>query len=422
MWTERKYAAYGRILMAGGAGLLYFTVYAMYFFSATGVLHSQVVDLLLLCLVAAGVIVYSLRYRSEAVTFGAFALGYLTAHVGSITEFSLGALLLLTAALAVVCIVRGWNVLLGCGLLATYLTHFRWVVSAAPGAGHERALIALLLLTAYWVLYALPPLLAHPAADSEIVPTAEILGVLNGIFWVALAGGTLERLIDNPWAVALFAAVVTHTALTVAARLRSRRLSLQATYGAMAAVFHTLGVKIHYDGLVAVALWLLPAAGSVWIANRGRVTWLRVTALIVYWLPALHYLATPRVHGLPGSWAGTVFSAIWPWLPPLALVAVAVWARATDRDQREPATDRVLTGLANGIAIVVIWTAFHILLPESLRPIMLALVAVLIASWSAVRADRTIQWMGAATAAASLVPLWNTLSKASAAWPGALDA
>jgi hypothetical protein len=72
-----RYKIFARGLLGGGWAALYFTTYAMQAVDAAKVIYNPVLGGLLLLAVAAGMIVHSLRYRSQTVTglayFAAFA-------------------------------------------------------------------------------------------------------------------------------------------------------------------------------------------------------------------------------------------------------------------------------------------------------------------------------------------------------------
>ena len=74
VWLERKatYRIFARGGIGGGWALTFFTTYAMHHMSAARVVHSLVLDLVLMLLVAAGMVAHSLRYSSQTVTGLAF--------------------------------------------------------------------------------------------------------------------------------------------------------------------------------------------------------------------------------------------------------------------------------------------------------------------------------------------------------------
>src|SRR5579859_758359 len=67
IWLERRptYRVFARAGIGGGWALLFFTTYAMHHLEATRIISSLIADLLLMLAVAAGMVLHSLRYRSQ---------------------------------------------------------------------------------------------------------------------------------------------------------------------------------------------------------------------------------------------------------------------------------------------------------------------------------------------------------------------
>jgi len=125
---RETYANYGKVLLAGAWAITYFTTYAMHHFDASRIIASQLVDLCLLAVVAAGIIAHSLRYKSEALTAMALLIGYLTSVVGDIGPFTLASAGILALITLAVVYKMGWVRLIFLGILLTYLTHGVWVI------------------------------------------------------------------------------------------------------------------------------------------------------------------------------------------------------------------------------------------------------------------------------------------------------
>lgn len=129
-YLQRRYATYGKVLIGGGWSLLYFTTYAMHHIKATRLIESEIVGLFLLGIVAALMILVSLKYKSKALTSLAFFLGYLTAAISGVTPFTLSAILILAAALVIVVYRMEWGDIAVAGVIATYATHLLWLSSS----------------------------------------------------------------------------------------------------------------------------------------------------------------------------------------------------------------------------------------------------------------------------------------------------
>src|SRR5690606_19998078 len=92
----RNYA-YG--LVGGGWAGLYFTTFAMHAVPGARILESEIAAVSLLSLVAGGMIVHSLRYRSQTVTSLAYIVAYATLALSPLSGFAIAAALPLAASL-----------------------------------------------------------------------------------------------------------------------------------------------------------------------------------------------------------------------------------------------------------------------------------------------------------------------------------
>ncbi|MFH0828449.1 MAG: DUF2339 domain-containing protein, partial [Candidatus Omnitrophota bacterium] len=124
---KEKFISYGRVLLGGAWAIIYFTTYAMYHFEASRVINSQLLDLLLLAAVAAGIIWHSLRYRSEELCSVAILVGYLTATLGNVNYFTILSCLILAVTSVFLLYRMQWVKLIYLGIILTYSTHFFWV-------------------------------------------------------------------------------------------------------------------------------------------------------------------------------------------------------------------------------------------------------------------------------------------------------
>lgn len=107
-------------LIGGGWACLYLTAFA-----AHGVEASQVVDdafsgMLLMLIVAAGMILHSLRFSSETATGLAFLLAFISLFVSEVTLFSEIAAVLLTISMLILSFYYSWSQLAVAGLILTY--------------------------------------------------------------------------------------------------------------------------------------------------------------------------------------------------------------------------------------------------------------------------------------------------------------
>ncbi len=121
--SKEAWKTFGRVILAGGWGVLYFTAYAMRFVAASEVIHSTPVAVALLMAVATGAVLFSLRYKQEWTTAFAFLLIYLSLGMAAVelqAPFTLPAALVASAALGYLAWHMGWARLLGLGALASW--------------------------------------------------------------------------------------------------------------------------------------------------------------------------------------------------------------------------------------------------------------------------------------------------------------
>ena len=171
IFVERreKYRVFARGLLGGGWAALYFTTYAMHAVAATKVIDSPVIGTLLLIAVAAGMIVHSLRYRSQTVTGLSYFIAFVTLAIAPVTTLSVVALIPLAASLLYVAYRFSWTEMALFGLVATWGTLISRGDSGAP------AWQAQTLFTIYWLLFEIFDLLrtarrSASACESAIMP------------------------------------------------------------------------------------------------------------------------------------------------------------------------------------------------------------------------------------------------------------
>lgn len=144
--------------IGGGWALLYFTTYAIYHVPAARVLSSASLDLILLLIVAAAIVVHTLRYDSQVVSGLAFLLAFSTINISHGDVYSLFAGLILTAGLVVVAVRRRWFEMEIAGMVAAYLNHYLWLrPTIEPMNGHVHLFSGFVasaaLLYSYWLIF-----------------------------------------------------------------------------------------------------------------------------------------------------------------------------------------------------------------------------------------------------------------------------
>jgi hypothetical protein len=173
------YRLFGRGLIGGGWAALYTTVYAMQALEAAKVITNDLLGATLLLVVAVGMIVHSLKYRSQTVSGLAYFIAFGTLAITPLTAFSVLALIPLAASLLYVAYRFGWSEMALFGLLATYGT------CASRGDTGAPLWSALTVFSIYWLLFEAFDLMR--AARRSDRPAERALMPFNALAFMALA-------------------------------------------------------------------------------------------------------------------------------------------------------------------------------------------------------------------------------------------
>ena len=257
--TNDRYRILARASAAGGWALLYFVSYAIYHVPAAHIIDSRELDFFLMLVVAAAIIGYSLRYRSEATTALALVLSYLTVDIHHTSVYSLAASIVLALTVVVLALRMKWYALELFGILATYFNHLLWLWPVVESRVPNRALFpefwtSVGLLVFYWLLFRLSYIYRQlPDENQERLSTASalangfcLLGLLKyqsvhpeWAFWGLLALGTAELILA-----------------TLATRRRRAAFIVLATLGSVLLV---AAIPFRYSGSNLSLLWLAAA-------------------------------------------------------------------------------------------------------------------------------------------------------------------
>jgi uncharacterized membrane protein len=114
-----RYRIFSYPSIGGGWALLFFTTYALNHVPAMRIVDSLSTDLILMLLVALGMVVHTLRYRSQVVTGLSFMLAYWTVSLSNDNVYSLSAGVILAMGLVAIVIKMGWFELEVFGILSS---------------------------------------------------------------------------------------------------------------------------------------------------------------------------------------------------------------------------------------------------------------------------------------------------------------
>ncbi len=293
--SRERYRMFARGLLGGGWAGLYVTVYAMHSVEAARVIASPVWGAFLLLAVATGMIVHSLRYRSQTVTGLAYFVAFGTLAITDMSTLPFVALVPLAASLLYVAHRFRWIRMALLGLIATYAVVIIRGDTGAP-LWQAQAIFAV-----YWLLFEIFDVL-HPEAWLLPINAVGFLG-LSLLKWQTAAP-------DRVWM--LLAATAGAYALSGVARVRSGKWHGAATLTAAlaaGAVFQKLDHQWIASALVVEAE-IFYLAGI-----RLRAPYLRWLGTSLFGVEALRLVARD-IWDLPGS----------QWAPVASLDAIVFYA------------------------------------------------------------------------------------------------
>lgn len=257
--SNERYRILARASAAGGWALLFFISYAIYHVPAAHVIDSRELDFLLMLLVAAAIVWYSLRYRSQTTTALALVLSYLTVGIHHTSFYSLAASVILALTVVALALRMQWFALELFGILATYFNHLLWVWPVIEPMGPNRTefpefRLSVALLAFYWLLFRLSYIYRKIADENEERLSAAS-ALVNGFCLLAL----LRYQSIHPewafWALLVLGAVELGLSVLAARRRRTAFLVL-ATLGSALLV---AAIPFRYSGSSLSLLWLVGA-------------------------------------------------------------------------------------------------------------------------------------------------------------------
>jgi hypothetical protein len=309
--SRERYRIFARGLLGGGWAGLYVTVYAMHAVESARVIDSPVLGAILLVAVASGMIVHSLRYRSQTVTGLAYFVAFGTLAVTDMTSLPFLALVPLAASLLYVAHRFLWTRMAMLGLIATYAVV---VIRGDTGAPLWQAQT---IFAVYWLLFEAFDVL-HPEAWLLPINAAGFLG-LSVLKWQTAAPDRLWILLAVSACAYLVSAVARirsgkwHGAATLTAALAAasifQKLDRQWIASALvveAELFYIAGIRLRAPylrwlgtslfgvealRLLAIDMWMLPVGQWAPVAS--------VDAVVFYANRALY--AADQFYGYAGA-------------------------------------------------------------------------------------------------------------------------
>lgn len=310
VFMERKpgYRILGRAGIGGGWALAFFTAYAMYHVEATRVFTSQAPDLLLMLVVAAAMVVHTLRYRSQVVTGLAFLLAFSTLTISQVTVYSLTAGAILALGMVVIVWRMQWFELEIFGIAAAYGNHWWWLRRIIEPMGNHKHpfpefLTSAAILLFYWAIFRISYIIRKCDGRQEKVST--IAALLNS---AALLGLMKYQSVHPEWAFwALLVMGTVELGLGVLPITRRRRAAflILATIGVTLLV---AAIPFRFTGARLDALWLLEAEALLLAGIFVREVLFRRLGMIAAMLVPIYLLSGDagwllgfRCYGVPAA-------------------------------------------------------------------------------------------------------------------------
>ena len=191
IWLEHRerYQLLGRAGIGGGWALLFFTTYAMHHVTPMKVMESNTLNCVLMLIVAAAMVVHTLRYRSQVVTGLAFLLAFSTVALSQDTVYALAAGVILALSVAAIALRMSWFELEIFGILASYANHFYWLHKHYPDgtAGHTFPEFwpSAIILILYWSIFRIS-YVARRVASPRQESLSTIAAIANTMLLLAI--------------------------------------------------------------------------------------------------------------------------------------------------------------------------------------------------------------------------------------------
>lgn len=319
--AERRteYRMFSRGVMAAGWALTFFTTFALYHIPAARVLDSQVLDLVLMLVVASGMVAHALRYQSQVVTGLAFLFAFATVAISHDTAFTLSAGLVLAIASATIAVRMHWFQLEVGAIVATYINHFLWLpilANSTPDQALPRFYSSLALLVVYWLTFRASYIARRGVASGDEQWSA--LGAVLNTGGVMVVSSQYPL---SPWVV--FSALIALGAVDacLAQIVCARRVAF-ITLVTMSVAMIAAAFPLTFGARTVSLAWLIEAEALVLIGVRSRDGLFTRLGVMASVLAGLHVL---------GADVGPILDArgsVWPHPsdPILAFILMAVAA------------------------------------------------------------------------------------------------
>ncbi|MCB1226052.1 MAG: DUF2339 domain-containing protein [Verrucomicrobiales bacterium] len=341
-WLEKRVAAFGRLISAGGLGLFFFTAFAAYGLEATKVIENPVLGLLAQAVAVVLVAGWSLWKKDESVAAMAVVLGHVACVFSSahdLHSMMLTGLVLIAATAAGFHVLRGWLWPLGLAIAGGWIGML-WQAGTEWSEHRPELAVVLGWITALVVVFEVALVLGErrfPSLSEAARKTSHRLAMANSSLAVATAWlgvrwiypSTVEA---GEWSAAyLLLAIV--TALFAAVRWRMEKGGHVAeVFFLKASALLALFVVQQFQGPTR---WLSLATQTLillWSYRRNGRRWIEIgTGLL--WIAALGVMVHDWLHAGPlTSWSFASAAHAIGWLSVVILALVVALHEAWEKE------------------------------------------------------------------------------------------
>ncbi len=364
--SREVYRILARGLLGGGWALAYTTTYALHNVEAVRLVESPGVGFFLLFLVAAGMVLHSLRYQSEVVTGLAYAVAFASVALSRMNIGTMGATALLAASLVVVLWRQRWYHLEPLAILATYGVHWVWLWQVFEYIGGHRpfpdSTASSVLLTLYWLMYLVSHFLRGEEEPVQKL-SLTISFVLNAGGFLAVMG--YQSLYPHLKFWFLLGVGIGYLALAWVTWSMGRRLGflLHSTLGSALTL---VAVPYRYGGARLELVWLAEAQALLYVGLRAadahlrKLGWAALAVLVTY--VTFHDLSPRMAYWAPPNYAlGSLLAALAAAFYFNARLAPRLLEESADETDRLAA--QVSAPVATGFLAAAIWVAMPFMWP-----------------------------------------------------------
>lgn len=325
-----KYRVPARGLLGGGWAALYSTTYAAHAIEAARVIASPTLATVLLSAVALGMILHSLRYRSQVVTGVAYFVAFVTLAITQLTFFAVVALIPLAASLLYLAYRFRWTGVALAGLpcvYGLYLLHAARSSGGSLAVGQTVLLIYWLVFEGFEVFDSMRRRTSNGNPSAVFPLNAICFTAVSAMQWVGASQGTLYQFFALAAGAYLASSLVRALILPptgFAAGLSALDRAVRGSYeGAvtLAAVFVAVAIALKLSGL-NLAVALMAEAELLFLAGlQLRQAHLRHLATALFAVANLRLVASD----VPAGKHITVAGGQWYAWSPVALLEAAVF-------------------------------------------------------------------------------------------------